>query len=48
MRRLLSLMVGELNASHLGVNPLSGVQPFVGKRGVRLDGRNPSKTAGCG
>jgi Tol biopolymer transport system component len=38
MRRLLSLMVGELNASHLGVLPPAGVvSPVVGKLGVRFD-----------
>jgi Tol biopolymer transport system component/C-terminal processing protease CtpA/Prc len=38
MRRLLSLMVGELNASHLGVNaPAGGVGPVVGKIGLRFD-----------
>ena len=38
MRRLLGLMVGELNASHLGVNaPAAGVTPSVGKLGLRFD-----------
>jgi Tol biopolymer transport system component/C-terminal processing protease CtpA/Prc len=38
MRRLLSLMVGELNASHLGVNaPAGGGGPVVGKIGLRFD-----------
>jgi len=38
MRRLLGLMVGELNASHLGVNaPAAGVTPTVGKLGLRFD-----------
>jgi tricorn protease len=39
MRRLLSLMVGELNASHLGVNPPAGGGPVVGKLGLRFDRR---------
>jgi tricorn protease len=38
MRRLLSLMVGELNASHSGVSaPLTSNQPTTGKLGVRFD-----------
>jgi C-terminal processing protease CtpA/Prc len=38
MRRVLSLMVGELNASHCGVSaPFGGGQPGVGKLGVRFD-----------
>jgi C-terminal processing protease CtpA/Prc len=39
MRRVLSLMIGELNASHCGVNaPFGGGgQPGVGKLGVRFD-----------
>jgi Tol biopolymer transport system component/C-terminal processing protease CtpA/Prc len=38
LRRLLSLMVGELNASHLGVSaPPSGPQSPVGKLGLRFD-----------
>jgi Tol biopolymer transport system component/C-terminal processing protease CtpA/Prc len=38
MRRLLSLMVGELNASHLGVNPPpGGGGPEIGKIGLRFD-----------
>ena len=40
MRRLLNLMVGELNASHLGVNaPAGGAAPAAGKLGVRFDRR---------
>ncbi|HVG84123.1 MAG TPA: LpqB family beta-propeller domain-containing protein [Vicinamibacterales bacterium] len=39
MRRLLSLMVGELNASHLGVNAPAGGGPVVGKLGLRFDRR---------
>ena len=39
MRRLLNLMVGELNASHMGVSGLAAVatQPSVGKLGLRFD-----------
>lgn len=38
MRRLLNLMVGELNSSHSGVNaPAGGAQPTVGKLGLRFD-----------
>ena len=38
MRRLLNLMVGELNSSHSGVNPPpGGAQPAIGKIGVRFD-----------
>ena len=39
MRRLLNLMVGELNASHMGVSaPAGGTQPpGVGKLGLRFD-----------
>ena len=40
MRRLLNLMVGELNASHLGINaPAGGGGPVVGKLGLRFDRR---------
>ena len=39
MRRLLNLMVGELNASHTGVNaPFNaGAQPYTGRLGLRFD-----------
>ena len=39
MRRVLNLMVGELNASHLGVQaPFSaGAQPYTGRLGLRFD-----------
>jgi C-terminal processing protease CtpA/Prc len=37
MRRLLNLMVGELNSSHMGVNPPPGTQPAIGKLGLRFD-----------
>jgi tricorn protease len=39
MRRLLNLMVGELNASHSGVNAPPGGGPVVGKLGLRFDRR---------
>jgi tricorn protease len=38
LRRLISLMVGELNASHLGISgPLGGNQPATGRLGLRFD-----------
>ena len=37
MRRLLSLMVGELNASHLGINAPAAAGAVVGKIGLRFD-----------
>jgi tricorn protease len=40
MRRLLNLMVGELNASHTGVNAPPGGAPVVGKLGLRFDRRD--------
>jgi C-terminal processing protease CtpA/Prc/Tol biopolymer transport system component len=39
MRRLLSLMVGELNSSHSGINAPAGAQPIIGKLGLRFDRR---------
>jgi C-terminal processing protease CtpA/Prc len=39
MRRLLNLMVGELNASHLGISAPAGATPVVGKLGMRFDRR---------
>ncbi|HKR13460.1 MAG TPA: S41 family peptidase [Pyrinomonadaceae bacterium] len=40
MRRLLNLMVGELNASHLGAGtPPGGNQPTTGRLGLRFDRR---------
>ena len=46
MRRLLSLMVGELNASHSGVSaPFSANQTSTGKLGLRFD-RAEYETAG--
>ena len=44
MRRLLQLMVGELNASHSGVSaPPSGATPATGRLGLRFD-RNAYET----
>jgi C-terminal processing protease CtpA/Prc len=38
MRRVISLMVGELNASHLGISgPPGGAPPSTGKLGLRFD-----------
>jgi C-terminal processing protease CtpA/Prc len=37
MRRLLNLMVGELNSSHSGINAPAGAAPVVGKLGLRFD-----------
>ena len=38
LRRLMNLMVGELNASHLGVSGASGFTPTpIGKLGLRFD-----------
>jgi Tol biopolymer transport system component/C-terminal processing protease CtpA/Prc len=44
VRRLMNLMVGELNASHLGVSGASGFTPSpIGKLGLRFD-RNEYET----
>jgi tricorn protease len=43
MRRLLNLLVGELNASHMGVNAPPGGAPVVGKLGLRFDRREYEK-----
>jgi C-terminal processing protease CtpA/Prc len=46
MRRLMQLMVGELNASHSGANPPAGtVQPSTGRTGLRFD-RGEYETSG--
>lgn len=46
VRRLMNLMVGELNASHLGVGGQSGFTPTqIGKLGLRFD-RNEYETNG--
>jgi Tol biopolymer transport system component/C-terminal processing protease CtpA/Prc len=39
MRRLISLMVGELNASHLGIGAPGGSQFTTGRIGLRFDRR---------
>lgn len=45
-RRLMNLMVGELNASHLGVSGATGFTPTpIGKLGLRFD-RNEYETNG--
>jgi Tol biopolymer transport system component/C-terminal processing protease CtpA/Prc len=46
LRRVMSLMVGELNASHLGVTGPSGFTPApIGKLGLRFD-RNEYESSG--
>jgi tricorn protease len=37
MRRLMNLMIGELNASHLGIGGPAAQQPYTGKLGLRFD-----------
>lgn len=37
MRRLLNLMIGDLNASHLGTSSPGGGGPLAGKLGLRFD-----------
>jgi tricorn protease len=38
MRRVIAQMIGELNASHLGINPPPGqASPFTGRLGLRFD-----------
>ncbi|HEX3865774.1 MAG TPA: S41 family peptidase, partial [Gemmatimonadaceae bacterium] len=37
LRRIMRLMVGELNASHSGVNPSGGASNIVGKLGIHFD-----------
>ena len=38
MRRIISMMLGELNASHMGINaPPQGTQTTVGRLGIDLD-----------
>jgi C-terminal processing protease CtpA/Prc len=39
MRRVMSLMIGDLNASHLGLTGPGGAAPVVGQLGLRFDGR---------
>lgn len=37
MRRLMNLMIGELNASHLGIGGPAAQMPYTGKLGLRFD-----------
>ncbi len=37
MRRIMQLMVGELNSSHSGVNGPAAQQPYTGRLGLRFD-----------
>ena len=37
MRRLMNLMIGELNASHLGIGGPPAQEPYTGKLGLRFD-----------
>ena len=39
MRRIMSLMIGDLNASHLGLTGPGGGGPVVGRLGLLFDGR---------
>jgi tricorn protease len=44
LRRLLNLMVGELNASHSGASSNAGGQPIVGRLGLRFDPTEYART----
>jgi len=37
MRRLMNLMIGELNASHMGIGGPPAQQPYTGRLGLRFD-----------
>jgi Tol biopolymer transport system component/C-terminal processing protease CtpA/Prc len=37
MRRVMNLMIGELNASHMGIGGPSAQQPYTGRLGLRFD-----------
>ncbi|MDB4915126.1 MAG: peptidase [Gemmatimonadetes bacterium] len=37
MRRVMNLMIGELNASHLGIGGPAAQQPYTGRLGLRFD-----------
>ncbi|MDB4885775.1 MAG: peptidase, partial [Gemmatimonadetes bacterium] len=37
MRRLMNLMIGELNASHMGIGGPVAQQPYTGRLGLRFD-----------
>ena len=39
MRRVMSLMIGDLNASHMGITGSGGGAPVVGRLGIRVDAR---------
>jgi Tol biopolymer transport system component/C-terminal processing protease CtpA/Prc len=39
MRRIMSLMIGDLNASHMGLTGPGSGAPVVGQLGLRFDGR---------
>ena len=45
LRRILGLMIGELNASHTGIGGPAPQQPHTGRLGLRFD-RNEYETAG--
>ena len=49
MRRTMQLMIGELNASHLGFSapPSQATPPFTGRLGVRFDPMNMRRAAAC-
>jgi C-terminal processing protease CtpA/Prc/Tol biopolymer transport system component len=44
LRRIMSLMIGDLNASHLGIGAPAGGGPAIGRLGVRLDRREYEAT----
>ena len=44
LRRIVSLMIGDLNASHLGINAPAAGGPSIGRLGVRLDRREYEAT----
>jgi Tol biopolymer transport system component/C-terminal processing protease CtpA/Prc len=47
MRRVIAQMIGELNASHLGINPPPGqVTPSTGRLGLRFDAREYEQGGG--
>jgi tricorn protease len=37
MRRVMNLMIGELNASHMGIGGPAAQQPYTGRLGLRFD-----------
>jgi hypothetical protein len=47
LRRLLNLMQGELDASHLGAGAPGGGTPVTGRLGVRWDAPPTSGTGRC-